>query len=78
MDSAKYICTKNNQIIVFSPALTHDMFKSFDPVSAGMIDFYQNKGEVECHCHGKSVSLNMKSSEEDTMHAKMQILNNFM
>lgn len=82
---AKYIRTKNNQIIVFSELLNHSDFKSFEPVSAGFIFISSEKetttsgtySKTKCNCYGRSVSLNLDSNPvEDTMLANLQILLN--
>lgn len=78
-NKAKYIRTKNNDIIVFSPALHHSSFKHRDPVSAGFISFGVDKdGNICCRCFGESQSLNLKSYENtDTILANRQILGNY-
>lgn len=76
MNSAKYIRTEEDQIIVFPSYLSHNLFKSFNPVSAGFISFGATaKHEPSCTCYGKSVSLGIDSNtDEDTFLAKKQIL----
>jgi hypothetical protein len=78
MPRVKYVCTKDNQIIVFSELFTHDEFKNFDPISAGFISIgAEGRHEPKCSCHGESVSLKLKSRpEEDTELARKQILGN--
>ena len=75
---AKYIKTKDKKIIVFSGLNNHSDFKNFNPVSAGFIRFEIDiEGNVNCVCWGESISLQMKSDEnEDTMLANMQITGN--
>ena len=70
----KYIRTSNNEIVVFSGLLQHKTFKHMNPVSAGFISFGVNKqGNTSCSCYGNSVSLGLKSNEEeDTLLAKFQ------
>jgi len=80
----KYIRTKDNRIIVFSELNQHNEFKHFEPVSAGFISISTKKVEynvvgeyyeTDCRCYGESVSLKLKSNEEeDTALAKKQIL----
>ena len=78
----KYIRTDENKIIVFSELLQHNEFKNFNPVSAGFISISTKKVEhnmqyyyeTDCACYGESVSLGLKSNEEDTALAKKQIL----
>ena len=76
MSKAKYIKTKDKQIIVFGEYYTHDEFKKFEPISAGFIWFDTNlQGETTCHCYGESISLGLKADEkEDTELARQQIL----
>ena len=72
----KYIRTKDNKIIVFSGAFTHNQFSSWKPITAGFISFGidENKNP-SCTCYGESISLGLKSdTEKDTQLAKMQIL----
>ena len=82
----KYIRTKNNEIIVFPELLQHSEFKHFEPVSAGFISIgvrtiksgEQTYPETYCRCYGESVSLRLKSrEEEDTMLANRHILGNY-
>lgn len=63
----KYIRTRGDQIIVFPDTMSHDEFKSFDPVSAGFIDFNADeKWLVSVYCHGSSHSLKMHCQPGDT------------
>jgi hypothetical protein len=73
----KYIITKERVIIVFPELLKHSEFRSFNPISAGFISFEVNKnGNPSCSCYGESISLKLKSNEEeDTLIAKRQLLN---
>jgi hypothetical protein len=83
----KYIRTKNNEIIVFPELLQHSEFKHFEPVSAGFISINaklekhhreQQWCETSCKCYGESISLGLKSNEEeDTMLANKHILGNY-
>ena len=74
MSRVKYVCTKDNQIIVFSELFTHDEFKHFNPISAGFISIgADGKSEPSCSCFGESVSLDLKSRPEiDTELARKQ------
>jgi len=75
MAKVKYIKTKNNVIIVFPHFKQHSDFRHLDPVSAGFISFGVGQDRnPDCTCYGESVSLNLKSSEEDSSLAKRQIL----
>jgi len=79
----KYIRTSDDRIIVFSELLQHNQFKHFNPISAGFISISTKKveysgqfhHETDCKCYGESISLNLKSNEEeDTFLARRQIL----
>jgi hypothetical protein len=73
--TAKYIKTKQYRIIVFSAAIEHIAFKNFEPISAGFISFGVDANQnPDCACYGESVSLDLKSDEEDSFFAKTQIL----
>lgn len=77
MSKVKYIKTKDRQIIIFSEYYTHDEFlHKFEPVSAGFIFFsVDDKGQPDCRCYGKSVSLGLEADEKiDTELARNQIL----
>jgi hypothetical protein len=75
MGEAKYIRTKDNKIIVFSGLQLHSEFKHFKPISAGFISFGIGADEnPNCTCYGESISLDLKSKEDDTQLAKRQIL----
>jgi hypothetical protein len=69
----KYVITKDNVIIVFPELLQHSEFKNFEPISAGFISFGIKDGNPSCSCYGESISLNLKSREEDTLIAKRQL-----
>ena len=74
MGKAKYIKTKDNEIIVFSEAMFHSDFRNMNPVSAGFISFGINKdGNPTCSCYGESISLRLQSDEEDTLIAQHQL-----
>ena len=72
----KYVVTKNNVMIVFSDLLEHSTFRGHDPISAGFLSIGATaKYEPTIQCYGESVSLDIKSrEEEDTALAKRQIL----
>ena len=71
----KYVKTKIGNIIVFSEMMQHSEFKKFEPTSAGFISIgIGNDGNPSCTCYGESVSLKLKSHEEDTIKAMNQIL----
>jgi len=75
MANVKYIRSKNNRIIVFSELQQHSEFKMFEPISAGFISFGIGEDRnPDCSCYGESVSLKLKSREDDSMLAKRQIL----
>ena len=75
MGRVKYIRTKDNEIIVFGELMQHSDFKHFDPISAGFISIgIGENGNPDCTCYGESISLNLKSMEDDTIIAKRQIL----
>ncbi len=75
MSKVKYIRTKNNKIIVFSELQQHKEFKHFEPISTGFISIgIGADGNPDCNCYGESISLGLKSMEDDTKLAKRQIL----
>jgi len=79
MFETKYVRTSNNEIIVFTELIQHKYFKDWEPISAGFISFSADKnGEVFCKCYGESVSLKLKSMEQDTLLANRQILGRMM
>lgn len=73
---AKYIITKDKDIIIFSPGLSHADFEEFNPVRAGFIAIgVDENGSPTFDCFGESVSLKLKSSpEKDNVIAQSQIL----
>ncbi len=74
MPKAKYIKTKDNEIIVFSEAMFHSDFRNMNPISAGFISFGINEeGNPTCSCYGESISLRLQSDEEDTLIAQHQL-----
>jgi len=72
---AKYIRTKDDEIIVFGEIMQHSDFKILNPVSAGFVSFGINEqGNPTCSCYGHSISLNLSSKEEeDTRLAQFQL-----
>ena len=74
MYTAKYIVA-DGSMIVFSAAIKHSEFRSWNPTSAGFISFSTNKdGGVVCSCYGRSESLGIESNpEKDTRIANIQI-----
>jgi hypothetical protein len=74
----KYIVTKDDVMIVFSDLLEHSDFRGHNPISAGFLSIGATaKYEPTIQCYGESISLGIKSrEEEDTALAKRQILGN--
>lgn len=56
--------------------MEHVQFKHLDPISAGFISFgIGDDKNPDCSCYGESVSLNLKSNEEENSAlARKQIL----
>jgi hypothetical protein len=75
MPKAKYIKTKEKEIIVFGEIMLHSDFRNMNPVSAGFISFGTNEdGNPTCKCYGESISLGLLSDEEeDTQLAQSQL-----
>jgi hypothetical protein len=75
MPKAKYIKTKDKEIIVFGEIMLHSDFRGMNPVSAGFISFGINEeGHPTCSCYGESISLRLQSDEEeDTFLAQSQL-----
>jgi hypothetical protein len=75
MPKAKYIKTKDKEIIVFGEIMLHSDFRGMNPVSAGFISFGINEeGNPTCKCYGGSISLGLLSDEEeDTQLAQSQL-----
>lgn len=71
----KYIKTKDDDIIVFPASIQHKEFGDWQPKSAGFIVFglSQETGNPICKCYGESISLGLKSHEEDTKLAQRQL-----
>jgi hypothetical protein len=78
MKKVKYVLTRGLfgelKIIVFPNLFAHKDFESFNPISAGFIDFGVKDGKPFCHCYGESIGLGLKSnSKEDTELAMEQL-----
>lgn len=73
---AKYIITSENEIIIFSPSISHVAFKHMNPISAGFIYFGKDNtrtdGKIFCSCYGESETLNLKSREEEDENIAMR------
>ena len=83
MHRTKYITFARGSledIIVFSPFMQHkDVAKTVlagaEILGAGFIDFSATVGgEVSCECYGDSISLKIKSREEDNTIANDRLL----
>ena len=73
--ATKYIKTKDKKIIIFSGLNAHSDFKIFNPISAGFLHFLiDDNNNVICQCYGESFSLGLKSNEEDSRLAQIQII----
>ena len=58
-----------DQIIIFPTIIEHSDFKSMKPISAGFC--YVHSDKVVCFCN--SISLGLKSMDDDTLMATKQI-----
>jgi len=66
----KYIRLKNyDEIIIFHSIIEHSRFKHFNPISAGFCYIGDNK----VNCFGESISLKIKSMDDDTEIATKQV-----
>ena len=78
----KYIMCDNNSFAIFSLTETHsDMCRGMygKPVSAGFCNFAR-KADTEyanVHCYGESVTLRLKSREEDEQIINKKLENNY-
>lgn len=66
MDQNKYVITEDNDVIIFSPALKHEVFKSRNPISAGFVYLNVEDGKITAECFGSSVSLGLESRPSDS------------
>lgn len=75
MLNVKYIRTKDDEIIVFPSSIYHLEFSDWQPKSAGFISFglSQKTKNPTCRCYGESLSLGLKSHEDDTELARRQL-----
>ena len=75
MLDVKYIRTKDDEIIVFPSSIFHSEFADWQPKSAGFISFglSQKTKNPTCKCYGESLSLGLKSHEDDTELAQRQL-----
>lgn len=68
---AKYVCTAQAELFIFSATVAHSMFINSGIVSAGFIRFMSSdNGTIDCECFGESTSLNVKSRPTDSKLAK--------
>lgn len=66
----KYVKLKEyNQIIIFNSLLSHNQFENFGIASAG----FCYVGEDKVTCFGESVTLKLKSDENDSYYATKQL-----
>lgn len=68
----KYIRTSLN-IIIFDMGISHDTFKSFNPLSAGFIDIGFVNGDLDINCWGESKSLGIASMDADNEIARIKL-----
>lgn len=70
----KYVMTGHG-IIVFPGTFAHADFRHFEPTSAGFIYFRNKEGsqEIEAVCYGESESLKLKSHQDDSRKATVQL-----
>lgn len=66
----KYVRLKEyNQIIIFPQIIEHSTFKRLEPISAGFCCIDPHN----INCFGESISLNLKSMEDDSFMATKQV-----
>ena len=66
----KYVrLNQYNEIIIFPEVINHSTFKYLNPISAGFCHIQDRK----VVCFGDSVSLNLKSKEDDSEKATFQL-----
>ena len=74
----KFVRTENDSFIVFDESISHDEFKSFNPKSAGFIQFKtEENGNVVGTLYGGSISLRMESLPSDTKTFNWRFFNEF-
>lgn len=67
MSSRKMKCVRMeryNEVIIFPDVIEHSKFSNFKLVSAGFCYIDSDKSKISCF--GESVSLNLKSKEDDS------------
>lgn len=62
-----------DEIIIFPEVIEHSSFKGLNPISAGFC--YINEDRVKCF--GESVSLGLKSMDDDSVIATKQLFIDF-
>ena len=68
----KYVRLKEyNSILIFPEIITHDTFKHMNPISAGFC--FVNSESRNVSCYGESISLGLKSIDEDSKLATRQL-----
>lgn len=68
----KYVCLPGDEIIIFSRKISHIVFSSLNPVSAGYCEISANDAIVECY--GRSDSLGLDADrKKDSLHATLQL-----
>jgi hypothetical protein len=66
----KYVRLKRyNEVIIFPTVIEHSTFRNQEPISAGFC--YVGKNKVSCF--GESISLGIKSMEDDSYMATKQL-----
>jgi len=66
----KYIIAKRfKEVVIFSDFIEHSRFRGLEPISAGFCYI----GHNEVNCFGESISLNLKSDQNDSYLATKQI-----
>lgn len=65
----KYIRREYGEIIIFPATIEHSDFMMMNPISAGFCYVHEDK----VVCFGESVSLGLKSKEDDSLMATKQI-----
>lgn len=77
MRKIKYIRTQHS-FIIFAEPLTHkEIANGFEVISAGFCYWVYQNNEYEWKCYGESVSLNLKSLEEDSSLLTKQLNNEY-